>query len=356
MNNHNDHDKMSTNTSKPWWNRPLLGKRTLMDYLLISTDNRKQIPPEIIYVYNQALHKLELLTITIKALLNEKFAGEEFLVFARMKNSLIKNESQETHYFNQIADFLKLIINNLNSLRNLILIEEKFTSKYCQEFYDFVIDLESQNLSKILFQETLRKKIESTILNLSKSNEIEALYSYANQIYDISNSPDILKKYFSFKQLKLYNWSILNQIADLIVKNGDKNLADLNRFILFVEANYDWFKNLENYSYISEYQIDKITHGKILQYLTLNYKYESIYQQFRQFLSYLGEWEKTYYHIFYLKEEYPISHYHYPWYFYKSIPGFEIYKSYHDYLDSSCMYPTNQNNDREREFDVCPQL
>lgn len=324
---------------QPWWNRPLLGEKTLIDYMLMSTDNKQEIPQHTIYLHNKVWQKLELLTTTLKALLSEKFSNQDFLIFARIKGYLVKNFSQKNHYFNEISKFLINIINNLNDLHKLAEIEQKLTGENCQQFSQFVEHCLTENLSKVMFQETIRKQLELIMFNLS-DHELHLLRKFSNQIYIVSELPNCLENFFLLKKLQLDDWLLFNQIANFAQKDQQNDFGELKSFILLVNAHTDWFKKLGEFFNILDDKKDSITYARILQYLALLYKYEASYKQFREFLKYLAQWEKTYYYIIALKEEYPINNYHYPRNFHQNIPGFEIYKVYHDYLDSSCIYQT----------------
>jgi len=77
--------------------------------------------------------------------------------------------------------------------------------------------------------------------------------------------------------------------------------------------------------------------AKIFQYIALGDKYKHLYTQFELFLKCLSKWERIYYDIISLRKNYPINQFIIPPSFKAKLSGFEIYKSYHDYLNHSCL-------------------
>ena len=318
---------------QPWWNRPLWGEQTFIENILTLIDKRKKIPQQMLYLHNQAWQKLEILTATLKALLSDKFRGEDFLIFARI--NLLRYSDKNNQDFNQLAGFLQIILKHLDSLSTLGRIEAEFQQDSFQKLYKFTENIVAQKLAKLVFQEKLRKQKELIISNLSTAEEKLAVKTYVKELYAISEHSQVLEFYFFLKRHELDDWSLLNKLGNFIKNNEQDNLQELKVFVLIAKANDNWFKNLGQALGLSCSEEDSITFAKILQYLALLYKYESLYPQFERFLVYLAQWEKTYYYILCIRDKYSICHYHHPKTFKQNIPGFDIYKIYHDYLDSS---------------------
>lgn len=321
---------------KPWWNRPLVGDRTLVDYMFISTDSRQEIPERTIYLNNYATQKLEKINLTLKALFSEKFSQPDFLVFARIQSYLSKYFKQKNHYFIQSIDFFTMIFSHLDSLSNLTNIESEYQGEIFTQFYLYSEQLAHQFLDKLVFQEKLKKRKKIIIKSINNSTEAKIIEIYTNNLLLISEVPHLLLTFYLLKRNLLNNWSLFRKIRDFIDHGQNNDLEELKAFILVVKADYDWLKALlVNIVGIKDKNVDVISLARVLQYIALNYKYESVYHQFERFLIYLAKWEKTYCYILSLKEEYPSDNYHYPASFKSKLPGFDLYKVYHDYLDSS---------------------
>ncbi len=318
---------------QPWWNRPLWGKRSFLEFLLSLIDNRKRIPQQMINRHDQAWQKSEILTATLRALLSDSFSAPDFLIFARI--NLLKYFEKNNQYFNQVAEIIQIIIKHLDSLSILGQVEIDFQQDSLQELYQFTENIVTQKLSKLVFQEKLRKQKELILSNLSTTEEERAVKTYVKKLYIISEYPRVLELYFFLKRHELDDWGLLNKLGNFIKNNNQNNLQELKAFVLIAKANDNWFKNLEQALGFFCWEEDSVAYAKILQYLALSYKYESLYPQFQRFLAYLGQWEKTYYYILCIREKYSTSQYHHPKTFKQNIPGFDIYKIYHDYLDSS---------------------
>jgi len=321
---------------KPWWNRPLVGDRTLVDYMFISTDSRQEIPERTVYLNNYATQKLEKINLTLKALFSEKFSQPDFLVFARIQSYLSKYFKQKNHYFIQSIDFFTMIFSHLDSLSNLTNIESEYQGEIFTQFYLYSEQLADQFLDKLVFQEKLKKRRQIFLKSIENPNDAKIIEIYTNNLLLISEVPHLLLTFYLLKRKLLDNWHLFRKIRDFIHHGQNNDLEELKAFILVIKADYDWLKALlVNIVGIKDKNVDVISLARVLQYIALNYKYESVYHQFERFLIYLAKWEKTYCYILSLREEYPSDHYHYPSSFKSKLPGFDLYKVYHDYLDSS---------------------
>lgn len=322
---------------KPWWNRPLWGDRGLIDSMFLLINNKKEIPQEMLYFHNQAWRKLEILSTTLKALLNEEFNSQDFVIFARLNGYLFKCFEENNQYFNQLAGFIQVILKHLDSLSILAQVEANFQQDSLQKLYQFTEALAHQKVPKLVFQEKLRKEKKLIFSHLENAQQREAVETYVNQLYFISQYPQVFENYLFLKRNKLDRWPLLNKLGDFIKNKYHNNLSELKAFVLIAKANDSWFEQLNKAFGFTVPKEASVTDAKILQYLALAYKYESLYPQFKRFLIYLSQWEKTYCYVVTIREKYPLNSYHHPLSFKQNIPGFDLYKTYHDYLDSSYM-------------------
>ncbi|MBL1210405.1 hypothetical protein [Geminocystis sp. GBBB08] len=328
---------------KPWWNRPLLGNKTLMDYIS-SQFVKLDIPQDILYHYNSALDKLENMTVTVKALLNDKFTEKDFLTYARIQSYLDKYNQHKQHYFVIGKEFFKTLLDNLDTLIKLTEIEAEYNSPVFLAFYEYSLDLIKQKCDKLIFQEKLRKSIPSFTLKLTEEKEQKIIKLYMKYLFMISEIDNLAKFFSLLKTNQLEYWDLFKKIKNLLEQNRINKVQDLKSFVLLVKNDDSLFRDIATkvIKIKKDETEDELIIARILQYVALNYKYEVLYSQFQLFLSYLSKWEKTYYYILHLKNKYPSNKYNYPPNFRVKLTGFDVYKSYYDYLDSTY---SNKNNE-----------
>ncbi|BAQ61008.1 hypothetical protein GM3708_1414 [Geminocystis sp. NIES-3708] len=321
---------------KPWWNRPLLGEKTLIDYIF-SQYIKADIPQDILFHYNSALEKIESTNVTLKALLSEKFIEKDFLTYARIQSYLDRYCQQKQHYFVIAKEFFKILLDNLDTLFKIKEIEAEYNSPAFLEFYQNSLELFQQQENKLIFQEKLRKSISFFIKQLNEENEQKTMKLYMKYLFMISDVNNLGTFFYLLKTNELEYWQLLKKIKDFIEQNKAYNIEDLKPFVLLVKSDDNLFREIATqFLRIKKDDTeDFLTMARILQYITLSYKYEAFYSQFQLFLSYLSKWEKTYYYILHLKNKYPNSKYNYPSNFKVKLPGFDLYKSYYDYLDTT---------------------
>lgn len=327
---------------KPWWNRPLLGEKTLIDYIFsqsIRSDLPQNvfIPQDILFHYNFALEKINNINATLKAVFNDKFTEKDFLTYGKIRGYLDKYCQQKQHYFIVGKNFFKTLLDNLDTLLKLKEIEAEYNSSIFLEFYQYSLDLIQQQKNKLIFQEKLRKSIPIFLQQLDDENDQKIIKLYLKYLFMVSDVDNLSKIFCLLKTDELEYWDLLKKIKNFINQNKVNNIEDLTPFILFVKSEDNLFREIAT-KFIKikkDNSEDFLIIARILQYVTLSYKYEVFYSQFQLFLSYLSKWEKTYYYILHLKNKYPSNKYHYPPNFRVKLTGFDLYKTYYNYLDSS---------------------
>lgn len=322
--------------TKPWWNRPLLGEKTLIDYLF-GADLRTSIAVKQLSLYYSAIEKIENLSLTLKALLNENFTHQDFLIYARIQTYLDKYYRQKKHYFIIGKDFFKPLLDNLDIFIKLSEIEAEYNHVSFLEFYNECLGLIKEQPNKLIFQEKLRKIKQSFHSQILEEQERKIISLYTKYLIIISETPNQLNIFYELKINDIEQWELLKKIKEFIDYNIQYNTEELKSFVLLVKNNESELQDIATkiLKIKKEETEDFLIISGILQYVTLSYKYEQYYSQFKLFLDYLSKWEKTYFYILNFREKYPSSKYYHPSSFKAKLAGFDIYKSYHDYLDST---------------------
>lgn len=325
-------------TDQPWWNRPLIGDKPLV-YYLFRQCYRTQICPEIISLHDYHLEKLESISVTLKALFNQKFIHSDFLIYARLEGYFQKYCQTKKHYFLVGKEFFKTIIDNLYHLKSISKIEAKYQNPLLMNFYHSVHQLMKENHHKLIFQEKLIKLHYSVNKELINQEEKKVIDSYVGYIISISEVENLLYFLDLLKINNLTNWHLFKKIKKFIKETEYENIEDVKPFLLFATTEKDFFILIANKIIkIKEDDETKLMNiAKILQYIALGDKYKHLYTQFELFLKCLSKWEKIYYNIVNIRKNYPINQFILPPSFKVKLSGFELYKSYHDYLEHSCV-------------------
>ncbi|WP_330204542.1 hypothetical protein [Cyanobacterium sp. Dongsha4] len=325
-------------TDKPWWNRPLIGDKPLVDYLF-KQYSRTHICPEIISLHDYHLEKLESISVTLKALFNQKFTYSDFLIYARLEGYFQKYCQTKKHYFLIGKEFFRIILDNLDNLKSIIKIETKYQNPLLLIFYDSVYQLIKENHHKLIFQEKLIKLHYGFKDQLKETKERKIIDNYLACFISISEVENLLYFFDLLRVNNLTNWDHFTRISNFIEETKIGMIEDIKPFLLFTKSEQEFLIEIANKIIkIKEDDESKLVNiAKIFQYIALVDKYEHLYSQFQLFLRCLSKWEKIYYDIVNLRKNYPIHQFIIPPSFKVKLPGFEIYKSYHDYLDSSCL-------------------
>lgn len=325
-------------TDQPWWNRPLIGDKPLVNYLFRQY-SRTQICPEIISLHDYHLEKLESVSITLKALFNQKFIYSDFLIYARLEGYFQKYCQTKKHYFLVGKEFFKTIIDNLGHLKSIVKIEAKYQNPLLINFYKSINQLIKENHHKLIFQEKLIKLHYHLKVQLKDEQEIKTIDNYLGHFISISEVENLLYFFDLLIINQLTNWDIFSKIKNFIQETEHEMIEDVKPFLLFAKTEEEFISAIASKIIkIKEDDETKLINiAKIFQYIALGDKYEHLYTQFELFLKCLSKWERIYYDIMALRKNYPINQFIIPPSFKVKLSGFELYKSYHDYLNHSCL-------------------
>lgn len=331
--------------TKPWWNRPLLGEKTLFDYIF-ARDLRHYIPEESLSVYYSSIEKIENLSLTLKALFNENFSHKDFLIYARIQTYLDRYCQHKKHYFILGKNFFKPLLDNLDIFLKISEIEVEYNFVSFLEFYSQCLELIKEQSNKLIFQEKLRKIKQLFHGKILEEKEQRAINVYVKYLITMSEIPNLLTIFYQLKINQIMPWELLKKIKNFIGYNIYYSTEELKSFVLLVKNNESELRDIAiKILKIKQKETeDFLIISEILHYITLSYKYEQYYGQFKLFLEYLSKWEKTYFYILNFQDKYPSNKYYHPSSFKAKLAGFDIYKSYHDYLDSSYLIKYHKKN------------
>ena len=323
-----------------WWNRPLIGKKTLTEYLLSNHNKKLNIPFEQVYLHNKLFYQLEQISITLKALFNDSFAKQDFLIFGRIEGYFTEEKFRQKHYLYLGKNLFTTILDHLKELEQLTRLQAKCQNEVLIFFHRKSVDLISAEPQKLIFQAKLKKIYQYCRQEFTKyqQKEIRILKRYYRCLYLLSQVDNLLTYFTLLQKHGLDNWQILAKLKKFMSQNKyeEHTIEQLQPFILLTKIEQEYLLQLaEKVIQIKKSPDEQVmTIARILQYTALDYKYSSIYPQFTLFLEYLRKWEKRYYRLMKLRNQYSSEEYILPTSFKVKTHGFEFYKSYHDYLDA----------------------
>lgn len=325
--------KTETREEKPWWNRPIIGKKTLCEYLF-KNHSRLQVCKEVVSLHDYYLEALEGITVNLKALFNEKFAQPGFLIFARLQTHFQRYYESNNHYVLVGRELFETIIDNIEILQKIQSLEDTATSKETKEFFREVFKLVGENHHKLVFQEKLNK-LEAQFLDTVKDErEKKLIENYSSCYRKISEIDGLINFIELLKTEGLNNWEVFVKIKKFLHCQQAESLENLKPLLLFTKTEETFFLSLaDKILHMKEDKETQLTNiARIIQYIGLNEKYAHIYPQFQLFLRQLRKWEKVYHSINSIRNQYDSNQFVIPPTFKAKLPGFELYKTYHDYL------------------------
>jgi hypothetical protein len=313
-----------------WWNRLLWGKKSLRERLndpvFESSSNE-----DILSFYNLGLMQATLLAEVIRNQDKQEFVNPEFISFLKLKN-------KEIDKYKDLLKSIRLLTIALQ-LKDIFFtlwnIENRFQGFQEQNFYDFIAELIEKNVTQSEFLTILNQRFDEDISFLDNSNIQTALKSYKKGIEILSVNNLGLKLLGNFQKNQINYMIFLKNFNDMInILIEKKYIHHLSSLEIYVNRNRNsvFFKQISKVIELSGTLNNYKNQALVIQYVGLNYKYTSDYLEFKEFLNFLSQWEKTYQIITNIRQEYKEMSQKLPQEFKQEIPGLEIYQKYHNLL------------------------
>lgn len=324
-------NRESDSSTKPWWNRPLIGQRSVVQRVADAL-RKKPVPEEMIKLYHASLAQLQSLTHRIHSIDNEKFGNEEFLAFAKIKFLLLKGEWGYPG-FEQSIDLLKAGIQAHKSFLGLEKVEFNHQGSRLGEMYEFVSSLCSQKVRNEVFLRQVKGKFSEILPQVKTQEGRQALQLYLKHLENVAKHRLSLHLLYAFREYKMKNYAIFKDVSEIIgeLKRGD--LLNLEKLTSKVILNFEVFESLGQVIGIPDKERTPKTYAKVLQYAALMDKHQSAFLQFSQMVDLLQDWKKIFDQNMTLQQEYSPIKYKLPREFKRPMPGFNIYQKYSSYFD-----------------------
>ena len=317
---------------KPWWNRPLIGQRSLVertqDWL-----HKKPIPEETLVLYNKNLAEIQQTARRLQTIDNEKFGSEEFLSFVKIQFALRRGEWGYSS-FDQSIELLKVGVKARKAFLGLETVEFSFQGSRFGEMHDFVSSLCTQKVGSEVFKRQIKGKFIETKAKIKSLEGQQALQLYAKHLEDVSGHPLSLKLLYAFRQYKMQNYAIFKTVSDLITAIKRDDLLKVDALKLKVIENFEVFESLGRVIEVPESQRTPKTYTLILQYLALSEKHAVAFLQFSQMVDLFVGWKKNRTILDTIRQEYPPNKFKVPKSFRQTLPGMGVYQKYQAYFEA----------------------
>lgn len=322
-------DTNPNHISKPWWNRPLWGDKSMLEKLeSIIHKPHDTIPPEVIEHHQRVFAELKILTPIAKALDNQDFNNPEFLEFVHI-SQLFADEIGEYKGLKNYVSLFRVAVEARNSFLKIEQIELSYRSTKQQEMYRFLLELLEQQLDSQTFIKSLDEKRQKILPEIQTEEGKEAINVYTDTLQNLARQDELgIKLMYLFKKYQLENFSLLKIVSEIVQYLQGRNLRDFNDIKILVRANQELFAQLGR---IIELPLEKTReddYARMLQYIAMKQKYRELYIQFLRLLEVMTQWNHFYSIIKDLREHYSPEKFEIPPEFNTPIPGSEIYAKY----------------------------
>jgi hypothetical protein len=315
----------SNSDSQDWWNRPVWGKGSIIEYLFAR--GKSSISETAIMLHNREMMDAHFFAKTAESIDSEKFSSKEFILFLKMKYCLTRN-IEEYEGLGESTKLLQAAIEAKNSYITLDQTELRYRSSKQQEFYKFVEELLSNHEDQESFRTQVQEKLNE-VLPLVKTEEGKiALQEYVKELNKLAEYELGLKLLALFKTYQLADYSLLKIVADMVSTLREKEAIDFKGLIALVISKYEVFQKLKKIIGVSEQQSNPETYARMIQYITLSYKHKTLYAKFAELLQVLRQWIKPYFAIIAIRQDNPPEQYIQPKTFREPIPGEGTYEKY----------------------------
>lgn len=318
--------------SLPWWNRPLIGKRSLTQritrlFIKLPISERSE------GLHDLAFEKLTALAAKAETVDSEKFGSQEFLAYVRLEYAMGKGTVGFEH-LTKSAELLRVGIKSKNAFLKIEQTEVGFRGTKQNQFYDQVQSLLSQKLDKASFLAQTNAKMEALLPQLKSTEGKNAMQSYLQQLELIGQHELGLQLLSLFKQYQLSNYSVLQTISEIVASLSRQEVYDLKSLAALVAADQATFEKLGQIIGLPQEKRTPETYSILLQYLALSEKYQVAYAKFQQLTVILEQWIQYKETVIAIRQEYSPKEYKQPKKFRLTLPGVEIYDKYHEYFEN----------------------
>ncbi|WP_375328047.1 hypothetical protein [Microcystis sp. BLCC-F210] len=303
--------------------------RKVIELILRKLFQRKPEVPELVeIVHNREMSAVGIFAKKAESIDSDKFSGQEFLMFVKMKYCLARG-IEEYAGLDQSIKLLQGAIEAKNSYLTLDQTEFRYRSSKQQDFYQYVESLLASDYEdKAAFQARVAEKLLSTLPQVKTEEGKIALKAYQSELERLADYELGLKLLSLFKTYQLADYSVLRTISDILETFREKQTLDYSSLVVLVISKYEVFEKLKNIIGVADNKNKPETYARMMQYIALTYRHGKSYAQFAELLQVMRKWYLPYRAILDIRQRYPRSSFKLPKQFSEDIPGVAIYDKY----------------------------
>ncbi|KAB0239810.1 hypothetical protein EZJ55_03450 [Microcystis aeruginosa EAWAG127a] len=303
--------------------------RKVIELILRKLFQRKPEVPELVeIVHNREMSAVGIFAKKAESIDSDKFSGQEFLMFVKMKYCLARG-IEEYAGLDQSIKLLQGAIEAKNSYLTLDQTEFRYRSSKQQDFYQYVESLLASDYEdKAAFQARVAEKLLSTLPQVKTEEGKIALKAYQSELERLADYELGLKLLSLFKTYQLADYSVLRTISDILETFREKQTLDYSSLVVLVISKYEVFEKLKNIIGVADNKNKPETYARMMQYIALTYRHGKSYAQFAELLQVMRQWYLPYRAILDIRQRYPRSSFKLPKQFSEDIPGVAIYDKY----------------------------
>lgn len=327
--------KESQTQNKSWWNRPLWGNKSFLEWLTAlmrsQSFSRQEIPESTVQLYTNSFAQLKNIAAIVRTIDNVKFTSREFVEFLMIQRQFESDQGKFEGLKNSI-ELLRVALETKESFLKIEATETRYRSFSQQEFYEYIYDLLEKGMEVNEFQEVARQQMNRIIPKIKSDEGKAAIQAYVNHLDTVCKDKLGLKLLYLFKQYDLSNFSLLRTVGEIADSFYDKDLDSIKEFMVVVQVHAEIFLKLGQIIQVPQNKNTPETYAITLQYIALRNRHQNSFAQFQQLLELLRQWQTFYHPIAAISKEYPPNEYKQPEIFKTDIPGLEIYNKYQTHI------------------------
>lgn len=290
-----------------------------------------KVPENAASLHEKTFREVRNWAFKAEKITSEKFGSEEFKLYMRLKQE-INRGLKEYRKIGKSIKLLEVAIAAQSSFLKIEATESRYYSTKQQEFYNFVADNLEEDVDKDELLNKLKQKLTEITPHLNSEKGIAALESYFEEVNRISQHSLGLNLLASFKKSQLADFTVLRTLSDIIKQIDPKDLFNHTSLVPLILEYLEIFEKLAPIIQISENEISPETYALIMQYIGLDHRQKTAYDDFELLLQILRKWQKAYESLLTIRNEYPAKKYRLPPDFKQDIPGITIFEKYEKQL------------------------
>ncbi len=316
--------------TKPWWNRPLIGDRSLWERVT-GRFHKHDIPAEVQTLHQEALNKALRTINRAIAIDNEKFGNPEFLAYVRIKHALAQGSPGYAN-LEQYVNLLQVGLQTQQCFLSLEQIEIKHQGRKFRDFFDFVEASLAKLTNPTAFKVHLEPKFSEIYPQMQSEEGRSALRTYVSQLEALAEHRLGLKLLAAFKANQMTDYSSLRQVSDLIRSFRRQDLLDFKGLTVQVISHYAPFESLGKVIGVPAAANKPETYARMLQYIALMAKHEVAFPKFQEMVGLLQEWQQYSETVQSIRAQYQKQDYRQVKAFMQKVPGQDLFEKYQDYF------------------------